>query len=81
MAVKSWYTSKTIWGVIISFGGKIITAIWGVEVSGADADKVADGIIGLISLGVSFGGDILALYGRVKATKEISPNPLGAKPL
>lgn len=68
---KQWYTSKTIWGVIISAGGKIVGMATGYEMSEDDTSQLVDLIIPMASFGVSFVGDILAWYGRVKAKKEI----------
>lgn len=69
---KQWYTSKTIWGLIISLAGKAVAGIWGLEVTEEDVVRVTDGVVTAISLTVSVAGDIFAWYGRVKAEKEIS---------
>lgn len=68
---KSWYLSKGIWGAIISIAAKAVGAIFGVEIASEDTVQVTDLIIAAISFGVSFIGDFVAIYGRVKATKAI----------
>lgn len=65
--VKSILTSKTIWGVIISLVGKLAAA-GGYSVLPEDEALVS----GAISLLVSTAGDLLAVYGRVKATKKVA---------
>jgi hypothetical protein len=71
MNSKAWYASRTLWGVIISVLGKAVAAIWGVEVTEEDTVQVADAVTLVISTGVSFAGDMLAFYGRLKAKKAI----------
>ena len=68
---KPWYTSKTIWGVLISLAGKAVAGVFGLEITEEDTVRFTDGIVPLISIAVSVGGDIFAWYGRVSATKEI----------
>ena len=68
---KAWYASRTLWGVIISVLGKAVAAVWGVEITEEDTVQVADAVTLVISTGVSFAGDMLAFYGRLKAKKAI----------
>jgi uncharacterized membrane protein len=69
---KSWYASKTIWGVVLSLGGKVVAGVFGVEVSEAETAQLTDSVVAFVSVLVSFVGDALAFYGRVKATKKIA---------
>lgn len=71
MDTKPWYASVGIWGAIISILGKAAGAFFGIEVTPDDEIKIVNAVTGLISLGVSFFGDVLAIYGRKKATKKI----------
>lgn len=78
---KRLLTSRTIWGIIISVLGKISAGYFGVDVFAESSEKLITGIekIGMqsdliysgISLVVSGLGDVIATYGRVKATKVI----------
>lgn len=71
---KAWYTSKTIWGLIISLGGKIVAGVWGLNIEEAELVELTDTVVMGVSLLVSVAGDLFAWYGRIKATKEISSN-------
>ncbi len=66
---KKWYLSKTIWGVIVSALGKIVAVAFGVTITGAETAQIADSLVALISLLVSFSGDMLAIYGRTRVNK------------
>ena len=64
--LKSWVTSKGVWGGIAAVGGGVL-AFFGYTISDADLSR-------LIELGSSIAssvGGIVAIYGRVKATKKI----------
>jgi hypothetical protein len=65
--IKSFFKSKTILGIAVSAAGKILSAIFGVTI---DSDTEAQ-LLSLVSLAISFGGDALAVYGRIKATKRL----------
>jgi hypothetical protein len=75
MDSKAWYASRTLWGVIISVLGKAVAGIWGVEITEEDTVQVADAVTLVISTSVSFVGDMLAFYGRLKAKKTIGKKP------
>jgi hypothetical protein len=62
--VKSWLTSKTIWGAIISAGGAIASAVFKLEIPVDVTTELA------ANLATIFGA-ALAVYGRVKAIKKI----------
>ena len=61
--------------MIISVLGKAVAGIWGVEITEEDTVQVADAVTLVISTGVSFVGDMLAFYGRLKAKKAIGKTP------
>lgn len=64
--VKPWYQSKTILGAVVTVLAMILTAFGygiGVEDQAALVDYA-------VSLGGVVGG-LLAIYGRVKASKDI----------
>lgn len=71
MESKKWYASKTLWGVILSAVGKVVGAIFGFEMTETGVAELTDMVVALVSFGVSFVGDALAWYGRVKADKKI----------
>jgi hypothetical protein len=57
---KSWYLSKTIWGVIIAFVGFVANQFFKVEIPDISSDIAV--VLGLV----------IALYGRVKAETKIN---------
>lgn len=82
---KSWYQSKTIWGILIAAGGFIATQYLQIPAeapenadfeqlkSHVEAVKAAKNNIGIIiSEVVAAVGSILAIIGRVKADNTIS---------
>jgi len=65
--VKSFFASKTIWGGIIALIAST-AAIWGYSITPADQAQIVElvtGIGGII-------GSVLAIYGRIVATKKIA---------
>ena len=65
---KTLLTSRTFYGVVISALAKLATIYFGYEID----DQMQQDIIQFVTMAVGFGGDGLALYGRVKATKKIT---------
>jgi hypothetical protein len=63
---KSLLASKTIWGGIIAVGAGL-AGIFGYSVSPADQVQAIDALAGIAS---AVGG-VIAIFGRVKATKKI----------
>lgn len=57
---KSWYLSKTIWGVIVAFAGFVANQFFKVEIPDISSDIAV--VLGLV----------IALYGRVKAETKIN---------
>ena len=65
--VKSIFASKTIWGGLLALAASA-AAIWGYSISPADQAQIVELITG-------FGGaigSVLAIYGRIVATKKIA---------
>ena len=65
--VKSFFASKTIWGGLIALVASA-AAIWGYAITPADQAQIVElitGIGGII-------GSVLAIYGRIVATKKIA---------
>lgn len=64
--VKNFLQSKGVWGGVIAVGGAAL-GLFGYDVSSADASAIARHIDSIV---VAVGG-LLAIYGRVTATKRI----------
>lgn len=64
--VKPWYQSKTVWGALIAISAPLLGRA-GLEVGGAEQAQIADA---LTTLAGTVGG-LLALYGRLTATKGV----------
>ena len=64
--MKPWYQSKTVWGALIAIAAPLLGRA-GLEVSGAEQAEIADA---LTTLAGTIGG-LLALYGRLTATKGV----------
>lgn len=65
---KTWTSSKTIWGALITAAPALITQlgpVFGVPITEDVATQV-------VSAGVTIGGLLLTIFGRVTATKQIS---------
>lgn len=63
---KKWYTSKGVWGGIVTVLALALTAFG----YGIGADDQAALVDYLVSIGGAVGG-LLAIYGRVKASKKV----------
>lgn len=84
VTTKKWYSSKTIWGIVIAFVGFIFTKLSVPNIGlpeNADFDQLSafataitnakgdlSSIIGTVLTGV---GSILAIIGRIKADQVI----------
>lgn len=63
--VKSWVTSKTVWGAIIAALSAIASTVF-------KLDEVPIDIVTELALNLAtISGSILAIYGRIKAVKKI----------
>ncbi len=68
LEVKQWYQSKTVWGAVIAMAAPLLKQV-GVEMGLAEQADLADA---LATLAGALGG-VLAIYGRVNATRSIGP--------
>jgi len=76
---KSWYTSKTIIGLIISSVSGVVYALTdgGVDIQGASteviagAEELATGVDNIIASVMFFVGQAVAVWGRLKAKAGI----------
>lgn len=66
--MKPWYQSKTVWGALIAMAAPLVEMI-GLSVDEGMKGELADHMVSLVS---AFGG-MLALYGRMVATRPIGP--------
>lgn len=64
--VKNWWQSKAIWGGIVTVLALALTA-FGYGIGADDQAALTDY---LVSIGGAVGG-LLAIYGRVKASKKV----------
>lgn len=64
--VKSWYESKAIWGAIVV----IISVIANLFQISIDTDTQAN-IVELVMTIIGGVGGLIAIWGRIKATKQI----------
>ena len=65
-ASKKWYESKGVWGGVISVIA-IILGVFGYNITPEDQQTI---VASLAALGATV-GSIVAVVGRVKATKQI----------
>lgn len=61
---KVWYTSKTVWGSIIAVVAGIAGA-FGFQLDIAGQEVITSAIVSLVGLA----GGLIALWGRLRATK------------
>ena len=64
---KSWYLSKTVWGGLIAVAAGIAGA-FGLTIAPEDQAAIADAIVVVASVG----GGLLAVFGRIKASKAVN---------
>ncbi|WP_201353807.1 hypothetical protein [Hydrogenimonas urashimensis] len=63
---KPWYQSKGVWGGIVSILA-IVLGVFGYTVSPEDQQAI---VVALTSVGATV-GSVVAIYGRIKATKRV----------
>jgi hypothetical protein len=63
---KPWYLSKTVWGGLVAVGASAL-GFFGYSVDAGTQDQLSDALV----MGATAIGGVLAIYGRVKATKKI----------
>ena len=68
METKSIFQSKTIIGSVVALLSIALSSFFGYEIAGADKAQLTEIIIA--TLGSA--GAVTAIYGRVKATKQIA---------
>lgn len=66
METKKWYTSRTIWGGLITVASAG-AGLFGIYIDEQTQAQITD--LALVGAG-AFGG-LLAIWGRIKADKEI----------
>lgn len=67
---KGFWASKTIWGNLISIAA-LVAGLFGIEVDAATQATIVDGTTAAYaSIGVVI-GQLVAIYGRIAATKKI----------
>lgn len=66
LEMKPWYQSKTVWGALIAIAAPLVGRA-GLDVGGAEQAEIAEA---LTTLAGTLGG-LLALYGRLTATKGV----------
>lgn len=64
--IKAWYHSKTIWGAMLAIGAPLFN-VFGFDVPGEVQNQLADIAV---TLAGAIGG-LIALYGRLSATKAL----------
>jgi len=73
-AVKPWYQSSGVWGGLLAVIAPV-AGYFGYSFTAEDAQAVADGLTQLIVLGsgvASIAGGLIAIVGRVRASKKIA---------
>ncbi|KQV63837.1 hypothetical protein [Rhizobium sp. Root1220] len=68
LSLKYWYSSKTIWGALISVAASLLH-IRGIDIAASDQNQIADAIVNIVG---TLGG-LLAVYGRLTAKSAIKP--------
>jgi hypothetical protein len=77
MDSKPWYQSRAIWGGIVAIASPAIAFAAHVTIGQGDIASAADA---LASIGSGIGG-LIAIYGRIKATRLIAPaSPAATNP-
>jgi hypothetical protein len=66
LEMKPWYQSKTVWGALIAIAAPLLGHA-GLQVGGTEQAEIADA---LTAFAGTVGG-LLALYGRLTATKGV----------
>lgn len=69
--VKSWLASKTVWGGIVMVACTILGWWKGITVDPATQAQVVDTAVQTFTTLGNLVGGMLAIYGRITATKKI----------
>ncbi|MGG7518523.1 hypothetical protein ACQ3G6_11610 [Allorhizobium undicola] len=65
---KPWYVSRTVWGALVAIAAAGLH-MSGIDLAVADQAALSDQLVALAGAA----GGLLALYGRLRAKKEIAP--------
>lgn len=76
-APKPWWASMTIWGAVATFLGIALPAA-GVGISATEVSQIADAWVNMLNAVLTFGGLVLTVVGRFRATKQIAPSVTGS---
>ena len=68
---KGWYASRGVWGSVVTVASIAFALIYGTQIDADTQKTLADQIVALVTAIGTLGGSIVALYGRLKATKRI----------
>ena len=71
MNSKKWYTSKGVWGSIISLVSLGIGVVKGVQIDTQTQAVIVDQTYAAVTAAGSAIGSLIAIYGRINATKVI----------
>lgn len=71
METKSWYASKTIWGLLITAAATVLQLFGVADISSTEQGSIADSLVNFSTAAGQIVGIILAIVGRVKATGPI----------
>ncbi len=75
---KPWWASRTIWGAGIA-GASVLGGIaFGFQLDPETQRVVADQATAFVTAGVALLGTLLAIYGRVKASRTVTLTKKGA---
>ena len=66
--VKSWLLSRTIWAGIIGAAASVIGAWLKLDITADLVNQLTD----IAVMGVTFVTSVIAVYGRLKASKKIA---------
>lgn len=69
--VKSWLTSKTIWGAVIALVATALRMLGVVDISGDEQNSLLETVFNLVTAIGAIGGSLLAIYGRITAKTQI----------
>jgi uncharacterized membrane protein len=67
---KSWWQSKTIWGAVITIIA-LIASLFGYQIDPQTQQIILDRTMAIVTAVGTIVGSVMAIYGRIKATKRI----------
>jgi len=69
---KPWWLSRGVWGGVIAVLSGV-AGLLGYSLSGAEQALLADTAVSVAAAAASAAGGVLAIIGRIKASKTIAP--------